>query len=372
MLTASPFSFAQDGSQNEGQYENAGDLSATEDSAPDFELAETTDSPWTLLADLRSRDDRVNGLPEKRADLQRFRWRARVGGRWDPGAVFSAGAAVRLSQGDDVNRDNARNNDNERSDDAGIDQAWLRWRIADSTSLELGKAPLPLVLTPMLWDPDLRPVGASFSHSRPVGAFDRWQWDVGAFDIDHPLQDGARLLATQWAWHAREGAPVSYSASAAYLFFDRIDPLIGAGLARRNPVRNARYVDDYRLLDLQFALKRNREAPGNPLEIRFDLARNLSAARAGDAARLAIVRGDPRRPGGWTLEYAYQRIQFAAVLAAVNSDDWWFHAGTRGHMATVAYRFDEAWSLRAAGFSEKRDGSDRSTHRILLDVIASW
>ncbi len=96
----------------------------------------------------------------------------------------------------------------------------------------------------------------------------------------------------------------------------------------------------------------------------------MHVARALDVPS-GIVWGGVQ-PGQWEAGYAYQRIQAAAVLAAANSDDWWFHAAARGHMASLAYMFDEIWGARVSGFSETRDGLDRRTHRLLVELQARW
>lgn len=337
-----------------------------------FDATDEPVSSWRPLFDLRVRSDQVNSLPAARPDLRRGRFRTRFGVVHEPGDTFHTGVAARASLGSDANRDNLRNNDNERSNHFGVDQAWLRWRASERTRLELGKAPLALTLTPLVWDDDLRPIGISGSHSREVSGFNRWQWDVGAFEIDHPLTEGPRLLATQFGWHWHEGAPIGFSAIAGYLAFDRLDPFARAGLGRGNPLQNARYVDDYRLLDLQLALRRNPGEHGRPLEARVDLLHNLTAEHSADAARFNLTWGDITQTRGWELGYAYQRIQATATLAAVNSDDWWFHAGARGHMLSAGYGISDRVSLHATGFSETRDGLGQRTDRLLLDVSAHW
>ncbi len=341
------------------------------DDSENFDITESAPAAWQVFGDAQMRGDRVTGLPGGRADLQRMKFRVRTGLSRDDDGPWAAGIALRLAAANDRNQGNIVNNDNERSDDVGIDQAWLHLRVGEHSRIDVGKAPMPLALTPMLWDPDLRPRGAVFAHTRSIGTFDRLHWSIAALDMDHPLADGPRLHAAQLGWHWREGAPLSFSAVGSYLAFERIDPLARAGLARGNPVRNGRYLDDYRLVDMQFALRRNAQGDGAALEARIDAVRNLGASRAGDGARLSLVWGGVQ-PGQWEASYAYQRIQAAAVLAAANSDDWWFHAGARGHMASMNYAFDPVWNVRVSGFSETRDGLEKRTHRLLLELQAHW
>ena len=100
--------------------------------------------------------------------------------------------------------------------------------------------------------------------------------------------------------------------------------------------------------------------------------RNFGADFARDGGRLSVSAGDHRQPGGFQIGLAIERIQREAVMAAFNSDDWWFHSDRRGQLAWVAYGIDETWRLRLSGFRELRDGLDEYTHRLLLDVDANW
>ncbi|HEY0660519.1 MAG TPA: hypothetical protein VGD21_04225 [Lysobacter sp.] len=341
---------------------------------PEFDVPDAPIAAWRPLFDARLRLDHVTGLPGGRADLERTRLGARFGAARDGGAL-AVGVAIRAALGSnhDRNDDNLRNNDNERSNAFDLNQAWLLWRTGERTRLQLGKAPLPLPLSALAWDADLRPIGVAWSHEHMASTLNRWQAQGGAFEIDHPLaKDGPRLATLQLGWHWREGAPTALSASAAYLVFDHLDPLAQAGLARGNPLRAGAYADDYRLLDLQFALRRQADARTQPLEARIELLRNLGAQREHDAARFDLTWGTVRQPRDWQLGYAYQTIDAAAVLAAVNSDDWWFHAGTRGHQLSLAYGVGTMWQLRLSGFSERRDDLDEDTRRLLLDLQARW
>jgi hypothetical protein len=109
-----------------------------------------------------------------------------------------------------------------------------------------------------------------------------------------------------------------------------------------------------------------------PLEVRLDVARNVGADDQRDAARGSVQLGDSRHARGWEIGFAAQRIQRDAVMAAFNSDDWWFHSGARGIMPWLAYGFSDIWSARLAAFHERRDGVGDYTDRVLLDVYARW
>ncbi|HET9484455.1 MAG TPA: hypothetical protein VFO79_10905 [Xanthomonadales bacterium] len=332
----------------------------------DEAAAEAGGFDW--FGDVLLRRDQVNGL-ENREPIDRLRARARTGFRYTSGA-WEFGAAAALAQGSDANKDNRINNDNERSDGVDLDQAYARWSPSEDTAVTLGKTLFPLSLTPLTWDDDLRPIGASVEHSIATGEFDRLRLVGGWFLGDHLYGDDSRIGALQASMLIREGAPWSGEVSIGYLHFDDLGALARNGLGRTNRRAAGRFVSDYELLDLQFALRST--AWSVPVEARLDLVRNLGADDARDGARFSTVFGRSDVAGGWELGLAYERIQRDAVLAAFNADDWWFHSFMRGFMPWVTYGISDAVSVRVAGFFERRDDQVEDVDRLLIDIRAAW
>ncbi|RYD16674.1 MAG: hypothetical protein EOP90_01490 [Lysobacteraceae bacterium] len=314
--------------------------------------------------------DHVEGLPGGRADFDRWRSRLRIGGSWMPAPAWEVTGSLRLALGSDHNRDNRRNNDNERSDGIGLDRLFVRWHAGEATSVLFGKAPLAFELSPMVWDPDLRPAGATIEHSIALGDYDRLQLGAGWLAGQALYGDESRIAAAQLAWRWHEGAPTSAAILVSYLGFSQLDELARQGLARTNTIVAGRLAEDYRLLDLQL-VGRNGTAEW-PIEARLDVVHNLGADERRRGVRGSIVAGDAMRARAWEFGYAYQDIERDAVMAAFNSDDWWFHSATHGHMLWAGYGFDDTWSLRASGFHERRDGLVDYTDRLRVDLFARW
>jgi hypothetical protein len=155
-----------------------------------------------------------------------------------------------------------------------------------------------------------------------------------------------------------------------YLDFSDLDELAHQGLARTNRVVAGHYLNDYRLLDLQL-VGRYRMAKW-PIEVRLEGVRNVGADVAREGARGSLVIGDRLKPRGWEFGYANERIQRDAVVAAFNSDEWWFHSAMRGQLAWIGYGLDATWNLRLSGFRERRDGLEYDTNRVRLDLAARW
>lgn len=329
-------------------------------------------STLTWSGDATLRYEHTADIPGARPSptLERVRARVRSGVAWAPRPDLEIGGALKLALGSDANRDNRINNDNERSDAAALDQLFVRWHPGESTSLLFGKTPLPLELSPLVWDRDLRPAGISIDHGIALGDFNRLQLTAGAFAGSHLYGDDSRIAAAQLAWRWHEGAPSSGAVLLSLLDFDDIGALADNGLGRTNLRTPAGFVSDFRLLDLQLVA---RHAFGDwPLEARLDLVRNLGADADADGARLSVVAGDRRRARGWELGFAWQRQQRDAVLAAFTEDDWWFHSFAHGAMPWVGYGINDSLSLRLAGFREQRDGLATHTQRVLFDVEARW
>jgi hypothetical protein len=325
---------------------------------------------WGWLGDFWAGYDHVSGLPNNRDDLSRLRTRIRTGAFWNIAPAWEAVGVARAALGTDSNDDNRRNNDNERSDSIGLDQLFVRWRPGEATSVTFGKMPLPLELSPMVWDTDIRPAGVALDHSFALSEFDRLQLVAGYLAGQHLYGDESRIGTVELAWRWHEGAPTHAAALLSYLDFDDLDELTSQGLARTNTIVNGRLVNDYRLLDLQLVGHMN--AGAWPIEARFDYVNNLGADDSNEGVRGSLVVGDRTQPRGWEFGAAAQRIQRDAVMAAFNSDDWWFHSAVRGQLVWIGYGLDATWNLRLAGFHERRDGLDEYTDRVRVDLTARW
>ena len=332
---------------------------------------ETQAAPtWTWFGDFWSGYDHVSGLPNNRDDLSRLRTSARAGALWTPAPAWEIGGAIRAALGTDLNRDNRRNNDNQRSDSIGLDRLFVRWKPDELTTATLGKTALPLDLSPMVWDSDLRPAGVSVDRSVALDSFDRLQFVVGYFAGQHLYGDLSRIGAAELAWRWHEGAPLHFSVIASYLDFSDLGELTQEGLARTNSIAGGNLVNDYRLGDVQ--LIGHVEAAGWPIQGLIDVVNNFGADDANQGIRGSIAVGDSTKPRGWEFGAAAQRIQRDAVMAAFNSDNWWFHSAVRGQMLWAAYGLDATWNLKLSGFHERRDGLTEYTDRITLELTANW
>ncbi|AVP97382.1 hypothetical protein C7S18_09325 [Ahniella affigens] len=314
-----------------------------------------------------------------RDDVERARLRLRSGWR---GTVnqFDWGITFEGAVGSDGNELNRINLDNERIDDLNLDEFYGRWNIAEGSSVQIGKAALPIELSPMLFDPDLRPLGVSVLHSQAFGDFNRWSIGAGYFAGDHLYGDESRLAAVQVGVHFREGMDWSWHGQLAYLDWSDIDVLAVQGLGRTNQRIQGGNVfrSDYRIVDLQLGAR--GQLFDWPFRFDLDLARNTGVEAAPgvdegdlrDAARVSAVLGDRRGLNGVEVGVACQRIQRDAVLAAFSDDEWWFHSFSRGCLPWVGYGISDRLSTRLAFSQERRDDQPENVERLLLDLEYRW
>lgn len=326
--------------------------------------------PIDWYGDLRLRGEQTRDIPARADDIERVRGSLRAGGRYLNDSGFEFGAAIKLAAGSDDNDDNRRNKDNEESDAAGLDEFYLRYALSESAGVQVGKSRMPLVLTPMTWDRDLRPIGLSLDVNHPVNGYDALLLNAGYFAGDHLYGDESRLAAIQFGYGWMEGAETGFQAYLGYLRYDDLAVAVREGLVRTNRRLGARYLSDYELLDAQ--LIGRMPLAGQSLVARIDVVRNLGADDQNEGIRSSLVWGDAWNPGQWELGLSYQRVQRDAVIAAFAEDDWWFTSFARGGMPWVAYGFAPGWNAQLAGFFERRDGIQQDTRRLLLDVQARW
>lgn len=322
---------------------------------------------WIFSGDARVRGERIEELPGGREDIDRLRGFVRAAATYVGSPGFEVGFGIKLAQGSDDNDDNVPNFDNERSDDASVDRAFLRWFFSPNGTLTAGKDQLGLALSPMVWDSDVHPIGVSADWSSDIGDYDQLRFSVGYFDPDHELGGDARLAAGQLSWLIRPGATHSGALRLGYLDYTRVDGLLSAGLGRTNAQLAGDYASDFELLTLDGRYR--YDASGTPLTLRLDLVHNLGAADNEDGARFSVSFGDARRQGAAEAGFIWQRIQRDAVLAAFNNDDWWFHSHARGAGGWLAYGLTDQIELRGTYFYERRDPLDEHLRRFIVDLI---
>lgn len=343
----------------------------------EVEFAETAGASWESewYADLRLRSDHVRDLPSG-LEVDRQRLRFLLGKRWFNDR-WELGLAAKLSVGTDDNADNILFLDNEESNELELGDFYVRYAVNQTGIVEAGRTLLPLDLSPMVWDHDLRPTGISYRQDFDVRGYDRISLLAGSFHGLHYDENQTELNALQLVWLIREGAPSGGSVTLSYLNFDDLDILAEDRKQRTNlvffdpdAVKNHlstgnRFVHDYELVDLQ--AEAHWPTAWGELRAHLNFVQNLEVDEQDSGSRLTLTLGDARQVG-WEFGYAIQRIQREAVVAALNEDDWWFGSFMRGYHGWIAYGFNENLQMRLAGFVERWDPVDDHNKRLQLDL----
>lgn len=316
----------------------------------------------------------------------RLLFRLYYGPNWQIADKWLLGAALRLDESSIGNEYLVDYNDNLRPRDFALDTLYLQYTPAEGQALEAGKDSLPLTLSRMLWDPNLRPAGFSFASKDQLSDSTSLHFVAGAFLGQYLSGDQSRIVGTQLGMRFREQDTVQPEFILSYLHFTRLDPLVTTGEDRGNPVNlgpgpctgtgctptavPVSFFDQYDIADLQFLL---HVGTPTPVRLLLDVDKNLGAVAGNDrAGRMELALGDAGFAGGYEVGLAAERIQQSAVLGAFNSDEWWFHAGSKGVMLWYGYGWSDRVRLQASWFHEQPDTSWHWWDRLLLDLSAQF
>ncbi|HKQ59397.1 MAG TPA: putative porin, partial [Candidatus Eisenbacteria bacterium] len=330
----------------------------------------------TPYGDLRLRLERVQDRPvppgfDDRLDLARGILRFGLL-RSPPGSWLSGEAGFRLTVGSDSAHDPWSKVLNENAEVLDVDRLGFRGSTRDGAlTVSVGRQRSPIVLTEMLWDQDLRPVGVALTARRDLAAVTT---RLGAALFKRTgipyIGDGGLVSPIQIAASFREEAVSGAEIIVSWL---RFKPDVEGQLIRQNateefvlPARGL--ISDFDVLDVQLGMR--AEPGGIPVSLRLDLARNVALDRDRDGIRVRLAVGGPGVPAGAELGWVFQRLEREATVGAFNSDDWWFHTLMRGHQiwARVAAR---SWlEARLAGFHEHLGSRSQATRRLTLELRA--
>jgi hypothetical protein len=338
------------------------------------EDAQASAPQWSWFGDALLRGEYTKRIPARADDIDRIRARVRTGAIYLGETGWEYGAAIEFAAGNDRSADNRRNKDNERSNDINLDQLYARYSLSEAAQLSFGKTELPLMLSPLVWDHDLRPIGISAIWQADSASGGLAQISGGYFAPDFIFDnEKPRLAALQGSYTWFAGQATRLQAALSYLHFDKLDGLAANGIARTNLRAGANFLSDYELINLQLGAQASIFE--NPVRVQLDGVRNLGAEGAGESAdeggRISLVFGD-RTMAPVEFGVAQQRAQRDAVLAIAADDDWWFQSFANGTMAWVDYQIDPIFAVRFAALRERRDLFPSHTSRLLLDFSANW
>ena len=261
--------------------------------------------------------------------------------------------------------------DNYRSRDARVDLAFARLQLTRGLRLEGGRFEMPVGLTEMLWDRDLRPQGGALTlESHDEAGRPRMGLTLLGARGSHVFDDdGAGLLMASGAGFFGAGEHGRVELRASFLRFTRVGG-IEARIRRQNSRRDGLLFEDYDVAD---AIVRYRRDGGVPLQFVADVSRNFGASKtaraAGEAPQknneglwLAAVLGSTQsaRVRG---EYTFARVDKDATVAAYATDDFFWSTGWRGHRGDLGVKVADHMAVHVVGQLQRFKDSPRPEER---------
>lgn len=322
-------------------------------------------------------------------ERERFRYAVRLGLRGDLYDDFYYGLRVETSSnprspwvtfGDDSNPTPSAKN----SDTLAIGQVYLGWRVADWLELTVGKMPMPLYVTPMIWDSDINPEGAAEKFKHSIGnvdlfaTFGQFMYQDSNPDNSTPSAD-TFLLAWQVGASVKLAKDVSFKvAPVLYTYTGQgqnnglNQPFSGQGLNGLNPNTtgfNQNGIND--LLVLETPAEFNFKLGQRNARFFGDFAYNFSGdsrARAAVGATApegdlpyavtgqnkayqvgfgygnqGLVYGQTSKKNTWEARLYWQHIeQYAADVNLLDSDFFEGRANLEGIYTALAYSITDS------------------------------
>jgi hypothetical protein len=244
--------------------------------------------------------------------------------------------------------------DNYKSRDARLDLAFLRLK-ASWLQLQGGRFEMPVGLTEMIWDKDLRPQGGALTLEKKDASGARRFAVTGLYSQgSHVFQDEK----TQMFLGMAEIGGSTGSLTGSYIEWrrlDRIEPMI----RRQNTRASGEYVNRYRIVDGVVRVQRGGQVH---TQLVFDYCRNLDVDEDNQGIWVAAVLGALTSSRA-RLEYTFATVDKDATLAAYATDDFFWGTGWEGHRTDFGFRAGDHGSLHAIAQWQRFKDSPRIEER---------
>jgi len=327
-------------------------------------------------------------FPDNREDVDRYRL------RWRPGLLFQlhpsleAGVEAEINWIDESDEDTPLpgftspqfhtplfDRDNFKRDAIVLSKAFVKF--APSPRLEIlgGKFENPFLVSELLWDRDLRPNGGtvSVSYESANGSF-LLTGRAGDFYATHYLHDRTNVIAVQGMFQATAGIS---RWTVALSYYDHDTNELDPALLRGNTRTVALLLNDYNLLDLIGRFRLNLKIP---VTAQIDFVTNRSAdvftpglAGNGDQGYLLeFFIGQLQSRGNFRIAYGRHRVESDAVLAAYNTDDWWFPTRGEGYRITGAVMLLQSMSIHVSYLNQTLIDQSAEFKRLQISAEFNW
>jgi hypothetical protein len=221
--------------------------------------------------------------------------------------------------------------DNYRSRDVRLDLAWGKLS-AGPLTLQGGRFFMPLPLTEMVWDRDLRPQGgAATIDLSPKSSLNRFAI-VGIYAKgSHVFEDESEMFGGGLDLSFASGQSARFQIAGTYLEFRDVDKLDSA-IWRQNTRVDGVILDEFRVVDVVGRITRTGQLP---LQLVADYCWNTAVDQDNKGLWLAVVLG-ALGTSRMTASYTYAKIDKDASVAAFDTDDFFWGTGWEGHRLDLA------------------------------------
>lgn len=250
--------------------------------------------------------------------------------------------------------------DNYDSRDARLDLAFARLEPVGWLRLEGGRFEMPVRLTEMIWDRDLRPQGGALTlQHRNAAGVNRASLTGLYGQGSHVFEDDdvkMLLVSGQLSFPGQNDSSLQLIAS--YVTWDEVNGL--ESMIRRQNTRLAGViVGDYDVVDVQARL---RTAFEPAVQIVADYCWNTAVDEQNKGLWLAASIGSIVTARA-KLEYVYSKVDKDATLAAYATDDFFWGTGWEGHRGEIATQASKRGSVHVIGQLQKFKDSPRPEER---------
>ena len=343
----------------------AATAASAQDAAPVYQQQKK--ESFRFAGDSLGRYEWTNNEPYEGGLLDEHRWRIQVRPRVEATigpADFGVGGEFNYSQ--DRNYEDADGTrptiirDNYRSRELRLDLAWGRIKLGPVVA-QGGRFFMPLPLTEMIWDRDLRPQGgaAGLEFGGKGGTLTRFAVTGIYATGSHVFEDKSVMYGGGVELKLAMGASSSFQAVGSYLQFDKLNQLEPA-IRRQNTRLAGLIVNDYRVVDIVARISSSGQVP---MMLVGDYCWNTAMTTGNRGLWLAAVLGSTEVSRA-RAEYAYAKVDRDATVAAFATDDFFWGTGWEGHRADLATSTAKGSSVHAiAQWQRFKDSPDAAVRQ---------
>jgi hypothetical protein len=244
--------------------------------------------------------------------------------------------------------------DNYRSRDARLDLAYGKLKLGPFVA-QGGRFFMPIPLTEMIWDRDLRPQGGAVAlEYAPKGSETHIALNGIYAKGSHVFEDESVMYGGALELKFAAGTDSSLQLVGSYLQFQDLNELELA-IRRQNTRFAGLITGDYHVVDLIGRISRGGQLP---LQLIGDYCWNTAVDEQNKGLWLAAVLGALGTSRA-AIQYTYAKIDRDATVAAFNTDDFYWGTGWEGHRADLGTGTVKSSSIHAiAQWQRFKDSPD--------------